>query len=62
MIAYVFLIVWLQVLREVKVLSSLQHVNIVGYHTAWLEHVQKIASEYLAVEQYLFSHQDSDLM
>ncbi|KAM9837375.1 eukaryotic translation initiation factor 2-alpha kinase 1 isoform 2-T2 [Aulostomus maculatus] len=29
-----------KVLREVKVLSSLQHVNIVGYHTAWMEHVQ----------------------
>lgn len=30
----------MQVLREVKVLSSLQHPNIVGYHTAWMEHVQ----------------------
>lgn len=30
----------MKVLREVKVLSSLQHVNIVGYHTAWMEHVQ----------------------
>lgn len=30
----------MKVLREVKVLSSLQHVNVVGYHTAWLEHVQ----------------------
>lgn len=29
-----------QVLREVKVLSSLQHPNIVGYHTAWMEHIQ----------------------
>ncbi|KAJ8363840.1 hypothetical protein SKAU_G00126710 [Synaphobranchus kaupii] len=29
-----------KVLREVKVLSSLQHANIVGYHTAWMEHVQ----------------------
>lgn len=29
-------------------LSSLQHVNVVGYHTAWLEHVQPAASEYLA--------------
>lgn len=39
----------LQVLREVKVLSSLQHVNIVGYHTAWLEHVQPADSEYLQI-------------
>ncbi|XP_062234749.1 eukaryotic translation initiation factor 2-alpha kinase 1 isoform X2 [Platichthys flesus] len=30
----------MKVLREVKVLSSLQHVNVVGYHTAWMEHVQ----------------------
>ncbi|XP_066521089.1 eukaryotic translation initiation factor 2-alpha kinase 1 isoform X2 [Hoplias malabaricus] len=30
----------MKVLREVKVLSSLQHPNIVGYHTAWMEHVQ----------------------
>lgn len=37
----------LQVLREVKVLSSLQHVNVVGYHTAWLEHVQPADREYL---------------
>ncbi|XP_042562499.1 eukaryotic translation initiation factor 2-alpha kinase 1 isoform X1 [Clupea harengus] len=30
----------MKVLREVKVLSSLQHPHIVGYHTAWMEHVQ----------------------
>ncbi|XP_076856363.1 eukaryotic translation initiation factor 2-alpha kinase 1 isoform X2 [Brachyhypopomus gauderio] len=30
----------IKVLREVKVLSSLQNPNIVGYHTAWMEHVQ----------------------
>ncbi|XP_034564356.1 eukaryotic translation initiation factor 2-alpha kinase 1 isoform X2 [Notolabrus celidotus] len=34
----------MKVLREVKVLSSLQHVNIVGYHTAWMEHVQPATS------------------
>ncbi|XP_076007983.1 eukaryotic translation initiation factor 2-alpha kinase 1 isoform X2 [Genypterus blacodes] len=30
----------MKVHREAKVLSSLQHVNVVGYHTAWMEHVQ----------------------
>uniref|UniRef100_A0A4W5KI22 Eukaryotic translation initiation factor 2-alpha kinase 1 n=1 Tax=Hucho hucho TaxID=62062 RepID=A0A4W5KI22_9TELE len=29
----------MKVLREVKVLSSLQHINVVGYHTAWMEHI-----------------------
>ncbi|CAK6978751.1 eukaryotic translation initiation factor 2-alpha kinase 1 isoform X1 [Scomber scombrus] len=33
----------IKVLREVKVLSSLQHVSVVGYHTAWMEHVQPVA-------------------
>uniref|UniRef100_A0A8C5E4D9 Eukaryotic translation initiation factor 2-alpha kinase 1 n=1 Tax=Gouania willdenowi TaxID=441366 RepID=A0A8C5E4D9_GOUWI len=33
----------MKVLREVKVLSSLQHVHVVGYHTAWMEHVQPAA-------------------
>ncbi|XP_021335808.2 eukaryotic translation initiation factor 2-alpha kinase 1 isoform X1 [Danio rerio] len=35
----------MKVLREVKVLSSLQHPNIVGYHTAWMEHVQPAVTD-----------------
>lgn len=45
-----------------KVLSSLQHVNVVGYHTAWLEHVQPAASEYLAAALWLLlSSEVSDM-
>ncbi|XP_031565352.1 eukaryotic translation initiation factor 2-alpha kinase 1-like [Actinia tenebrosa] len=29
----------LKILREVKVLAKLNHVNVVGYHSAWLEYV-----------------------
>lgn len=43
---YLHYFVLLQVLREVKVLSSLLHMNVVGYHTAWMEHVQPASCEY----------------
>lgn len=45
-----------------KVLSSLQHVNIVGYHTAWMEHVQSAQSEcFAAAHQLLLSSELSNV-
>lgn len=36
-------------------LSSLQHVNVVGYHTAWMEHVQPAACEYFNSALHMFA-------
>ncbi|XP_074518978.1 eukaryotic translation initiation factor 2-alpha kinase 1 isoform X2 [Halichoeres trimaculatus] len=49
----------MKVLREVKVLSSLQHVNVVGYHTAWMEHVQPATSHESRLPALESGNQDS---
>ncbi|XP_077595854.1 eukaryotic translation initiation factor 2-alpha kinase 1 isoform X2 [Stigmatopora nigra] len=48
----------MRVLREVKVLSSLQHVNVVGYHTAWMEHVQPTFTDSLFPSLASPAHED----
>ncbi|KAM9411408.1 eukaryotic translation initiation factor 2-alpha kinase 1 isoform 4-T4 [Salvelinus alpinus] len=54
----------MKVLREVKVLSSLQHINVVGYHTAWMEHIPhaftKPASILSALEMHVLPERSEE--
>ncbi|XP_038830660.1 eukaryotic translation initiation factor 2-alpha kinase 1-like isoform X1 [Salvelinus namaycush] len=47
---------YMKVHREVKVLSSLQHINVVGYHTAWMEHIPRAFTKPASILSALEMH------